>query len=203
MEKGLLVVVSGPAGSGKGTVNHILLESPEYAFSVSATTRAPRPGEVDGVNYHYISVDDFQKRIEDDELLEYTCYCGNYYGTLRAQTEAALEAGKNLILEIEVEGALNVKRLCPDAVLIMLLPPSYAVQEQRLRGRATETEEVILRRLERTREEMEFLSHYDYVVYNYDGQAEDCANRIRAIVQAEKSAMRRNPNAKEIFFETN
>ena len=154
MEKGLLVVVSGPAGSGKGTVNHILLESPEYAFSVSATTRAPRPGEVDGVNYHYISVDDFQKRIEDDELLEYTCYCGNYYGTLRAQTEAALEAGKNLILEIEVEGALNVKRLCPDAVLIMLLPPSYAVQEQRLRGRATETEEVILRRLERTREEI-------------------------------------------------
>jgi guanylate kinase len=141
MEKGLLVVVSGPAGSGKGTVNKILMDRPDYAFSVSATTRAPRPGEVDGVNYHYISVEEFEKRIAADELLEYTKYCGNYYGTLKKETEAVLESGRNLILEIEVEGAMNVKRLCPDsAVLIMLLPPTYAVQEQRLRGRATETE---------------------------------------------------------------
>lgn len=200
MEKGLLVVVSGPAGSGKGTVNHILLESPDFAFSVSATTRAPRPGEVDGVNYHYITVEDFKERIERGELLEYTCYCGNYYGTLKSETEAALAKGKNLILEIEVEGAMNVKRICPEAVLIMLLPPSYAVQEQRLRGRATETEEVIQRRLERTKEEMEFLQHYDYVVYNNDNCADACADRIRAIVQAEKSSMRRNPDAKSIFF---
>ena len=200
MEKGLLVVVSGPAGSGKGTVNHILLESPDFAFSVSATTRAPRPGEVNGVNYHYISVEDFKASIEKDELLEYTCYCGNYYGTLRSATEEALNAGKNLILEIEVEGALNIKRLCPEAVLIMLLPPSFAVQEQRLRGRATETEEVILRRLDRTKEEMEFLDHYDYVVYNEDGAAEACAEVIRSIVRAEKSAMKRHPAAKELFF---
>lgn len=200
MEKGLLVVVSGPAGSGKGTVNHILLESPEYAFSVSATTRAPRPGEVNGVNYHYISTEEFRERIRRDELLEYTCYCGNYYGTPKKETEEALQAGKNMILEIEVEGAINVKRLCPEAVLIMLLPPSFAVQEQRLRGRATETEEVIQRRLERTREEMEFLSHYDYVVYNEDGAAEACAQRIREIVRAEKCSMRRHPQAKELFF---
>ena len=202
MEKGLLVVISGPAGSGKGTVNRILMDLPDYAFSVSATTRAPRPGEVDGVNYHYISVEEFEKRIQADELLEYTKYCGNYYGTLKKETEAVLESGKNLILEIEVEGAMNVKRLCPDsAVLIMLLPPSYAVQEQRLRGRATETEDVILKRLERAKEEMEYLPQYDYVVYNYDGHAEDCAEQIRNIIRAEKSAMRHNPEAKRKFFE--
>ena len=201
MEKGLLVVVSGPAGSGKGTVNKILLEHPEYVFSVSATTRAPRPGEVDGVNYHYITVEEFERRIAADELLEYTKYCGNYYGTLKRETEAVLESGKNLILEIEVEGAMNVKRLCPDsAVLIMLLPPSYAVQEERLRGRGTETEDVIQKRLERTKEELEFLPQYDYVVYNHDGRAEDCAEEIRSIVCAEKRAIRRNPEAKQRFF---
>lgn len=201
-EKGLLVVVSGPAGSGKGTVNHILLEQPDFVFSVSATTRAPRPGEVDGVNYHYISVEEFERRIAADELLEYTKYCGNYYGTLKRETEAVLENGKNLILEIEVEGAMNVKRLCPDsAVLIMLLPPTYAVQEQRLRGRATETEEVIQKRLDRAKEEMEFLDQYDYVVYNYDGRAEECAEEIRSIVRAEKSSIKRNPDAKQRFFE--
>lgn len=202
MEKGLLVVVSGPAGSGKGTVNRILMDLPDYVFSVSATTRAPRPGEVDGVNYHYITVEEFERRIQADQLLEYTKYCGNYYGTLKQETEAVLESGKNLILEIEVEGAMNVKRLCPDsAVLIMLLPPSYAVQEQRLRGRATETEDVIRRRLERTKEEMEYLSYYDYVVYNYDGRAEDCAAEIENIIRAEKHSMRRNSDVKARFFE--
>ena len=201
MEKGLLVVISGPAGSGKGTVNRVLMEQPDYVFSVSATTRAPRPGEVDGVNYHYITTEEFEKRIQADELLEYTKYCGNYYGTLKRETEAVLESGKNLILEIEVEGAMNVKRLCPDsAVLIMLLPPSYAVQEQRLRGRATEPEDVILRRLERTKEEMEYLGQYDYVVYNHDGRAEDCAAEIQNIIRAEKSAVGRNPDAKKRFF---
>ncbi len=201
MEKGLLVVISGPAGSGKGTVNRVLMEHPDFVFSVSATTRAPRPGEVDGVNYHYITAEEFEKRIRADELLEYTKYCGNYYGTLKKATEAVLESGKNLVLEIEVEGAMNVKRLCPDsAVLIMLLPPSYAVQEQRLRGRATETEDVIQRRLERAKEEMEYLDCYDYVVYNHDGRAAECAAEIRGIVQAEKSATRRNPDAKRRFF---
>ena len=201
MEKGLLVVISGPAGSGKGTVNQLLMQQTDYVFSVSATTRAPRPGEVDGVNYHYITVEEFEKRIQADQLLEYTKYCGNYYGTLKQQTEAVLESGKNLILEIEVEGAMNVKRLCPDsAVLIMLLPPSYEVQEQRLRGRGTEPEDVIQKRLERAREEMEYLEQYDYVVYNHDGRAEDCAKEIDGIVRAEKNAVRRNPDAKQRFF---
>ena len=199
--KGLMLVVSGPAGSGKGTVNAMLLEREDYAFSVSATTRAPRPGEIDGVNYHYITREDFLARIDSGDMLEHTEYCGNFYGTPLKEAEEVLRSGKNLILEIEVEGAMNVKRLCPDsAVLIMLLPPSYAVQEERLRGRGTETEDVIQKRLERTKEELEFLPQYDYVVYNYDGRAEDCAEEIRSIVCAEKRAIRRNPEAKQRFF---
>ena len=201
MKKGLLIVVSGPAGSGKGTVNAKLLESDSYAFSVSATTRAPRPGEVDGINYHYITREDFERRIACGEMLEYTQYCGNYYGTPLRETMEALEAGKNMILEIEVEGALNVKRMYPEAVLIMLLPPSFAIQEARLRGRATETEEKILERLARTREELPTLSHYDYVVYNYDGGAEACADHIRAIVLAETCSVKRHPTAAADYFD--
>ena len=125
MKKGLLVVVSGPAGSGKGTVNGMLLKSEDYVYSVSATTRAPRPGEVDGVNYRFISMEEFLRRIDAGEMLEYTKYCGNYYGTPLKEALEVLDSGKNLLLEIEVEGALNVKKLYPEAVLIMLLPPSF------------------------------------------------------------------------------
>jgi guanylate kinase len=199
-EKGLLIVVSGPAGSGKGTVNGILLESPEFAYSVSATTRAPRPGEVDGVNYHFITKEDFEARIARGEMLEYTSYCGNYYGTPLHEAIEVMESGRNLILEIEVEGAQNVKRIYPEAVLIMLLPPSFAVQESRLRGRGTETEEKICARLARTREEIPLVDHYDYVVYNYDGGAEACADDIRAIVRAEKNNVRRHPMAATEYF---
>lgn len=199
-EKGLLIVVSGPAGSGKGTVNGILLQSPEFAYSVSATTRAPRPGEVDGVNYHFITKEDFEARIARGEMLEYTSYCGNYYGTPLREAIEVMESGRNLILEIEVEGAQNVKRIYPEAVLIMLLPPSFAVQESRLRGRGTETEEKICARLARTREEIPLVDHYDYVVYNYDGGAEACADDIRAIVRAEKNNVRRHPMAATEYF---
>lgn len=199
--KGLLVVVSGPAGSGKGTVNQKLLETGDFVFSVSATTRAPRPGETDGVNYHYIGREDFEARVARGELLEYTEYCGNYYGTLCSETEAVLESRRNLLLEIEVEGAMNIKRRYPEAVLIMLLPPSYRVLEARLRGRGTETEEVILRRMARAREELEFLPDYDYVVYNRDNGVEAAAAEIRAIVTAEKHSVRRDPDAKKRFFE--
>lgn len=199
-EKGLLLVVSGPAGSGKGTVNQKLLESDDYVYSVSATTRAPRPGEVDGVNYHYIDRADFEDRVARGELLEHTEYCGNYYGTLRSETEAVLASKKNLLLEIEVEGAMNIKRQYPEAVLIMLLPPSYRVLEARLRGRATETESVIQKRMARAREELEFLPQYDYVVYNRDNGVDAAAEEIRAIVTAEKRALRRNADAKDRFF---
>ena len=202
MKKGLLIVVSGPAGSGKGTVNAKLLASPDYAFSVSATTRPPRPGEVNGKNYWYISREEFKERIARGEMLEYTEYCGNYYGTPRKEAEEVLASGKNLILEIEVEGAMNVKRLYPEAVLIMLLPPSFAVQEARLRGRATETEEKILARLAKTKEELQYLDAYDYLVVNREGGADECAEDIRAIVRAEKRSVKRIPNAKAEYFGT-
>ncbi len=202
MKQGLLIVVSGPAGSGKGTVISKLLASDSYAFSVSATTRAPRPGEVDGKNYYYITREEFERRVEAGEMLEYTEYCGNCYGTPLREALEVMASGKNLLLEIEVEGALNVKRKYPDAVLIMLLPPSFAVQEQRLRGRGTETEEKINLRLERTRREIPLLSHYDYVVYNEDGGADACAETIRSIVLAEGRAVKRNSEASAAYFET-
>ena len=199
-KKGLLIVVSGPAGSGKGTVLGSLLGDGEYRYSISATTRAPRPGEVDGVNYHYLTREEFEARIKAGAMLEYTEYCGNYYGTPKKEAEAVLAGGCNLLLEIEVEGARNVKKAYPEAVLIMLLPPSFAVQEARLRGRGTETEEKIGERLARTREEVPCVSDYDYVVYNRDGKADEAVADIRAIVRAESCAVVRNKNAAKDYF---
>ena len=201
MEKGLIIVVSGPAGSGKGTVNRHLLDTGKYVFSVSATTRAPRPGEVDGVNYHFITEEDFKKMIETGEMLEYTYYSGNYYGTPKKEALEVIESGRNLLLEIEVEGAMNIKKAYPEAVLIMLLPPGFKTQEKRLRGRGTETEEKILARLARTREEVVLLPNYDYVVYNDDGCDVECAEEIEAIVFAEKRATKRHPAAAKEYFE--
>ena len=200
MNKGLLIVVSGPAGSGKGTVNSHLLNSGDFVYSVSATTRAPRPGEVDGINYHFISKDEFLARIDRGDMLEYTEYCGNFYGTPKKEAEDVLASGKNLILEIEVEGAQNVKKKYPDAVLVLLLPPSFSVQEARLRGRGTETEEKIRLRLERAKEEITFADVYDYVVYNHDGLDAEAADQIRAIVSAEKCSVARNNKISENYF---
>ena len=202
-KKGILLVISGPAGSGKGTVVKLLKATGEFACSVSATTRAPRPGEVNDVDYHFITQEQFKERIARGEMLEYTSYCGNYYGTVLSEAVETLESGKNLILEIEVEGGQNVKRLYPDAVLIMLLPPSYAVQEQRLRGRGTETEEKIKLRLERAKEELKLLDRYDYVVYNRDGCEAECAEDIMTVVRAEACAVRRHPEASTEYFKNN
>lgn len=198
--KGIMLVVSGPAGSGKGTVNGMLMQREDFAFSVSATTRAPRPGEKDGVNYHFITREEFLERIASGDMLEHTEYCGNFYGTPLKEAEEVLRSGKNLILEIEVEGAMNVKRKYPDAVLVLLLPPSYSIQEERLRGRGTETEEKILLRLARAKEEVALCDAYDYVVYNHDGRAEEAATQILSIVEAEKLSIKRNGNVAEKYL---
>ena len=200
-KKGILLVVSGPAGSGKGTVNKHLFDTGDFVYSVSATTRAPRPGEINGVNYHFITKQDFLGRLDRGDMLEYTEYCGNYYGTPKKEAEDVLASGKNLILEIEVEGAENVKKKYPDAVLVLLLPPTYAVQEQRLRGRGTETEEKITERLARAREEIFHANSYDYVVYNHDSKDREAAEQILAIVTAEKCALSRNPRVAENYLE--
>lgn len=202
MEKGLMLIISGPAGSGKGTVNAHLLKTGDFVYSVSATTRAPRPGEQNGVNYYFITRDEFLSRISSEDMLEYTEYCGNFYGTPKKEAIAVLESGKNLILEIEIDGAHQIREKYPEAILIMLLPPSFSTQEQRLRGRGTETEEKILERLERTKAELSDVDSYDYVVYNYDGCDKDAANKIISIVEAERSSLRRNRNVKENYFKS-
>lgn len=198
--KGLLIVISGPSASGKGTVNEYVLKDEGFEYSVSATTRAPREGEVDGKNYHFITREAFEALIAEDGVLEYTSYCGNYYGTLRSFVEDTRSKGKHVVLEIEVDGAMQIRKKYPDAVLIMLLPPSFGEQERRLRARGTESEEVIEKRLTQTRKEVLFADHYDYIVYNETGKAAEAAERILAIARAEQCAVRRNPCIAEQYF---
>lgn len=182
-EKGTLLVVSGPAGSGKGTVNKILLENTsKYVFSVSATTRNPRPGEEEGVHYFFMTREKFLSLVDEDKFLEHAEYVGNCYGTLRPFVEEKLAEGKNVILDIEVQGALQVREKMPEALLVFLCPPDYATLEKRLRGRGTETEEVIQKRLKTALTELEIAAQYDYLVINEDGRSEDCAAQIDGII---------------------
>lgn len=200
--RGILLVISGPAGSGKGTVVKALREMmPELSLSVSATTRSPRPGEVDGVNYYFITRDEFEKKIADGEILEYTEYCGNYYGTPAEGVRLALDEGRDIVLEIEVDGAEQIRRKFPDAVTAMLIPPDGRTLEGRLRDRGTETEEVILRRMARAREEISLADKYDYIVVNHDGAVDDCAGRLRAILNAEHNRYARMTYVTDPFFE--
>jgi len=203
MEKGLLIVISGPAGSGKGTVVKLLREMlPDLGFSVSATTRGPRPGEEDGVQYYFMTRDDFEEALAHGEILEHTVYCGNYYGTLKSEADRVLTGGHDLILEIETDGAMQVKRQFPDAVAIMLLPPDGKTLESRLRGRGTETEDVILNRLARAREEVELSEKYDYVVVNENDGAAACAEEIAKILTAEHHRPARMKHVTAHFFDT-
>ena len=189
--RGSLIVLSGFAGVGKGTVLKTLFETQEgYAYSVSATTRKPRPGEVDGVHYFFTSKDHFEEMIEKDELLEYACYVGNYYGTPKAYVEQKLEEGFDVILEIEVQGALNIKKKVPDAVLIYMLPPGAKTLYNRLKGRGTETDEVIAKRMNRAAQEAHYVEQYDYIVVNND--PDECAMSLHTLIRAQRQRVKSN-----------
>ena len=201
MKKGLLVIISGPAGSGKGTVIKELMNgSDEFVYSVSATTRAPRSGDVEGETYYFVDRRGFEDMIARGDMLEYAEYVGNYYGTPRKPVERALSEGKNVILEIETVGALNVKSKMPEAVAIMLLPPSGKALRERLVGRGTETAEIIEKRMETARREVGRLDGYDYVVINRDNAQNQAAQEIRTIIEAEKQRVFRNMNIIENYF---
>ena len=189
--RGSLIVLSGFAGVGKGTVLKSLFETHEgYAYSVSATTRDPRPGEVDGVHYFFISRERFEQMIENDELLEHASYVGNYYGTPREYVDRRLAEGKDVILENEVCGAANIKKKFPDTVLIFVTPPTAEELRNRLVGRGTETDEKIAGRLARAAEEALSMPLYDYVLINDD--LEQSAAELHAIIRSEHAKCSRN-----------
>lgn len=168
--KGHLIILSGPSGVGKGTVRKVLMEdaSLHLYYSVSMTTRHPRPGEVDGREYYFVTPEEFQRNIDSGNLLEWAEFVGNRYGTPKDKVDAMLVSGKNVLLEIEVNGTLTVLQKVPDAISIYLIPPSFDALESRIRGRSTESEEVIQERLQKARREMEMKGHYRHLVLNDD-----------------------------------
>ena len=184
MRKGRTFVVSGPSGVGKSTVLKALLESRKNLyFSVSATTRDPRPGELDGIHYHFMDVESFRKWIAMDQFLEYAEYVGNFYGTPKKFVDDAMEAGKDVILEIEIQGALKVKEKFPEAVLVFVMPPSAGELKRRLIGRGTEPLSIIDARLKRAAEEAVGIEKYDYIIVNDD--VNECAARLHALIQSQ------------------
>lgn len=191
MNKGILVVVSGFSGAGKGTVMKRLMEKYDgYALSVSATTRKPRPGEEDGREYFFRTRDEFEKLIEEDALLEYAQYVENYYGTPRSYVEEQLQAGRNVILEIEIQGAMKIKEKIPEALLVFVTPPTVEELERRLTGRGTETAQVIADRLARAGGEAEGMGQYDYILVN--DTVEECVDHLHQIIVSEHSRASRN-----------
>lgn len=197
-EKGILIVLSGFSGAGKGTLVKKLLETYDnYALSISMTTRAPRAGEENGVHYFFTDREQFEEKIAQNGLIEYAQYCGNYYGTPRAYVEEQLSKGKNVILEIEIQGALKIKELFPESLLLFVTPPTAAELERRLKGRGTETDEVIAKRLARASEESEGIEAYDYIVVN--DNLETCVEELHQIVKAAcRAPIRREAFIKEI-----
>lgn len=189
--KGILVVVSGFSGVGKGTLMRCLTERyGYYALSISATTRAPRENEEDGREYFFKTKEEFERLIEQDRLVEYACYCGNYYGTPRDYVEDQMEQGRDVILEIELQGALNIKKKYPEALLLFVMPPDAQTLADRLRGRGTETEEVIRERLERAVEEAKGAWQYDYMVIN--DELERSVEEVHHLIDSQHNKISRN-----------
>lgn len=184
-ERGLLIVFSGPSGVGKGTVRQEIFSTPDqkFEYSVSMTTRAQRPGEVDGKDYFFRSREEFEELIRNGQMLEYAEYVGNYYGTPLTYVNETLDKGIDVFLEIEVQGALQVKKKVPDAVFIFLTPPDLNELQERLVGRGTDSEEVIAQRIERAREEIALMSEYDYAIVN--DEVPLAAERVKRVIEAE------------------
>ncbi len=192
-KKGLLIIFSGPSGSGKGTIMKSLLASrDDTVLSVSMTTRAPRPGEIDGYHYHFVTREEFQKTIEEDGFLEYAEYNGNFYGTPEAPIRRLLNEGKNVMLEIEVQGAEKVMDHRSDVVSIFISIPSFEELERRLRGRGTEPEEVIQKRMKTSQYELSRAFRYQYIVLN--DEVEKAVGRINTIIDAENMRYSRMEN---------
>ena len=193
MSKGNLFIVTGPSGAGKGTVLGRLLPTMEQLqYSVSATTRAPREGEEDGVNYYFLNRNDFLNMVDRGEILEYAEYVGNFYGTPAGPVDECLEKGVDVILEIEVQVALTVKSKRPEAKLVFIIPPTFADLELRLRSRGSESDEVIAKRLEKAKEEYSMANHYDYIVCN--GEVEQAVEELRSIIKAARCTVDRRIN---------
>ena len=186
MRKGTLYVFTGPSGAGKGTLLSEIRRGDDRLFlSISATTRAPRPGEIDGVHYYFLKKADFENKISENAFLEYAGYVDNYYGTLAAPVDRMLEEGKDVILEIEVQGAMQVKTKRPDAVMVFIAPPSFEELAARLRGRGTEDEEKVQKRLSIAQQELKSIDHFDFVVVN--DEIERAARELRAIIDARRA----------------
>ncbi len=200
MKKGLLVVISAPSGGGKGTIlKELFATDKNLRLSVSATTRQPRPGEEHGKHYYFISREEFETMIREGKMLEHARYVDNYYGTPRGPVEQWTGEGLDVVLEIEVQGGAQVKRLMPECVSIFIMPPSLEVLAERLRGRGTEDEATVLKRLETARQEIPHAAEYDYIVYN--DRLEDAVEDIRAILRAEKLKYSRNTDCIERMLE--
>lgn len=191
-DKGMLIVMSGPSGVGKGTVRKALFEKRGHRldYSVSMTTRKKREGEVDGVDYYFVSREEFEQRIKENKFLEYAEFVGNYYGTPLDKVMEKINAGKEVVLEIEVNGALQVKDKMRDAVMIFIVPPGKKALYDRLRSRGTESEEIIKERVEKADREFKLAHYYDYIVVNDD--VDNAADRIMAIIRAEHAKTERS-----------
>ena len=184
MSRGKLIVVSGFSGAGKGTVmKEIMSQYDNYALSVSATTRAPRPGEIEGISYFYKTEEEFQRMIDNDELIEYAGYVGHFYGTPKEFVEQKLSEGRDVFLEIEIQGAMKIKEKYPDSILMFITPPDAQTLRNRLVNRGTETIDVIEKRLARAAEEAAGVEAYDYIVINDNLQ--DCVEMVDRIVKSE------------------